>query len=65
MFKFCDLLEKNSEELVMLEAMDSGKTVHSCRSDDIPATIDCFRYYAGWADKIHGLTIPMNGPFIC
>ena len=26
--------------------------------------INCFRYYAGWADKLHGLSVPMNGPFI-
>ncbi len=26
-------------------------------------TIDCYRYYAGWADKITGDTIPVAGPF--
>ena len=25
--------------------------------------IDCYKYYAGWADKITGDTIPVNGPF--
>ena len=27
--------------------------------------IDCFRYYAGWADKIHGQTIPIRGHYFC
>ena len=32
---------------------------------DLPPTIGCYRYYAGWADKIHGKTIPINGPDFC
>jgi aldehyde dehydrogenase (NAD+) len=28
-------------------------------------TIKCYRYYAGWADKIHGKTIPVEGNFFC
>ncbi len=32
---------------------------------DLPLTIACYRYYAGWADKIHGKTIPVNGPYFC
>lgn len=30
---------------------------------DIPLSIDHFRYYAGWADKIQGKTIPTDGPY--
>ena len=64
MFKLVDLLEKNKEELVLLEARDSGKTVEFARENDVPIMINCFRYYAGWADKILGTTTPMNGPFV-
>ncbi len=32
---------------------------------DLPLTIDCLRYYAGWADKIHGQTIPIRGNYFC
>ena len=32
---------------------------------DLPLVIDCYRYYAGWADKIEGKTIPINGPYFC
>ena len=32
----------------------------TCRSP-----IKCYRYYAGWADKIHGKTIPIEGTYFC
>ena len=31
----------------------------------MPLVIDCLRYYAGWADKIHGQTIPIRGDYFC
>ena len=30
---------------------------------DLALSIKCYRYYAGWADKIHGKTIPVAGNF--
>ena len=30
---------------------------------DIPLSADHFRYYAGWADKLHGKTIPCDNTF--
>jgi acyl-CoA reductase-like NAD-dependent aldehyde dehydrogenase len=27
----------------------------------VPAAAECFQYFAGWADKIHGETIPVKG----
>jgi len=64
MFKLVDLLEKNKEELIQLEALDSGKPVNFARAADVPLMINVFKYYAGWADKIHGTSVPMNGPFV-
>jgi len=32
---------------------------------DLPLTIACYRYYAGWADKVQGKTIPMGGDYFC
>ncbi|KAG8384807.1 hypothetical protein BUALT_Bualt04G0156800 [Buddleja alternifolia] len=61
MLKFVDLLEKHSEELAALETWDNGKTYAKATTDDLPLTIRIFRYYAGWADKIHGLTVPADG----
>jgi aldehyde dehydrogenase (NAD+) len=46
-----------------LETLDNGKPVKDARNIDLPLVIDCLRYYAGYADKIHGQTIPVRGNF--
>jgi aldehyde dehydrogenase (NAD+) len=63
--KLADLVEKNFDELAALETLDNGKPIRDSRAADLPLVIDCLRYYAGWADKIHGLTIPVRGNYFC
>src|SRR5208337_545418 len=63
MNKLADLIEKNADELAQLEALDNGKPYHVARAADLPLTIACYRYYAGWTDKIHGKTIPVQGKY--
>ncbi len=41
-----------------LESLDTGKPFLSSVFVDLQGTIKTFRYFAGWADKIHGSTIP-------
>ena len=65
MYKLADLLEAEAEELAALETLDNGKPIRDARAADIPLVIDCIRYYAGWADKIHGSTIPIRGNHFC
>lgn len=65
MFKLADLIEANKKELAALETLDNGKPYGDSLKADLPLTIMCYRYYAGWADKIHGKTIPVNGPYFC
>jgi aldehyde dehydrogenase (NAD+) len=65
MFKLADLIEQNAKTLARLESLDNGKTLTDSLKVDVPLTVACYRYYAGWADKIHGKTIPVNGPFFC
>lgn len=62
MFKFADLIEKNIDELRALDSLDVGKPINENVSKDMFKVIRTLRYYAGWADKIHGKTIPMNSP---
>ncbi len=57
LWKLADLLEKNIEELAELETLDNGKPIFESRYVDMPMVIDVFRYYAGWATKIHGETV--------
>ena len=63
MNKFADLIEKNTDELANLEALDNGKPAAIAKVADIPLVVNTLRYYAGWTDKIHGKTIPVNGPY--
>ncbi len=59
--RLADLIEDNIDELAELEVLDNGKPLAEARNGDLPMVVDVFRYYAGWADKIHGQTIPVRG----
>lgn len=63
--RLADLIEENFDELSALETLDNGKPIADARAADLPLVIDCLRYYAGWADKIHGDTIPIRGNYFC
>jgi aldehyde dehydrogenase (NAD+) len=63
--RLADLVEQHQEELAALESLDNGKPLRDAFAADLPLTIKCYRYYAGWADKIHGKTIPVEGPYFC
>ncbi|HMQ16841.1 MAG TPA: aldehyde dehydrogenase family protein, partial [Phycisphaerae bacterium] len=65
LFKLADLIEANRKELAELETLDNGKPLGESIKADLPLTVMCYRYFAGWADKIHGKTIPINGPYFC
>jgi aldehyde dehydrogenase (NAD+) len=54
MYKLADLIEKHHDELAALEALDNGKPFGFAKAADINLVIKTMRYYAGWADKIHG-----------
>ena len=60
MWKLADLLEQRLEEFAQLESLDNGKPLAIARVADIPISIDQIRYYAGWATKIEGNTIPIS-----
>jgi hypothetical protein len=64
LFKYADLLEQHTEELAALETLDSGKVYEQVRYTELPLFYKHFRYYAGWADKIYGQTIPADGSFM-
>lgn len=54
LYKLADLMEKHQDELSALEALDNGKPFSFAKAADIALCIKTYRYYAGWADKIHG-----------
>merc|ERR1712156_481459 len=62
--RLADLIERDRLYLASLESFDNGKPFQDAYNIDLGLTIKCYRYYAGWADKNHGKTIPVDGPFL-
>ena len=54
------LMERDKDYLARLDTLDNGKTFSSAMAD-VEQSIEVLSYYAGWADKIHGDTIPADG----
>ena len=62
LWKLADLIEQHTEEFAQLETLDNGKPLAVARVADVPLVVDHFRYYAGWATKVEGETIPVSTP---
>jgi aldehyde dehydrogenase (NAD+) len=60
LYKLADMVEQNADELAALESLNCGKTITDSRGD-LEGVVNTFRYYAGWADKIEGRTVPVRG----
>ncbi|MGH0120880.1 UNVERIFIED_CONTAM: hypothetical protein FKN15_014064 [Acipenser sinensis] len=63
--RLADLIERDSAYLAALETLDNGKPYALSYSVDLSVVVKCLRYYAGWADKNHGKTIPIDGDYFC
>jgi aldehyde dehydrogenase (NAD+) len=63
--RLADLIEQNADQLARLETLDNGKPLTIAKAVDVTKTIACYRYFAGWADKVQGKTIPIDGDFFC
>src|SRR5579884_1337725 len=57
LWRIADLIEKNIDEIAEIETLDNGKPIFESRYVDVPTVAEVFRYYAGWATKVHGETI--------
>src|SRR5438094_4627401 len=63
-WKIGEKLMEKADEIARLETLHNGKPIFESRQIEVPAAAECFQYYAGWADKIHGETIPVKGNFL-
>ncbi|XP_031638320.1 aldehyde dehydrogenase, mitochondrial [Contarinia nasturtii] len=63
LYKLADLMERDRSYLASLETFDNGKPFSASYYVDVPFSIKNLRYFAGWADKNHGKTIPMDGDY--
>ncbi|HYO90523.1 MAG TPA: aldehyde dehydrogenase family protein, partial [Pyrinomonadaceae bacterium] len=64
LYKLSQLIEEHSQELAALETADNGKPIRESAYVDLPQVVENFEYFAGYATKIEGETIPVSGPFL-
>ncbi|XP_054638344.1 aldehyde dehydrogenase, mitochondrial-like [Dunckerocampus dactyliophorus] len=63
--RLADAIERDAAYLAELETLDNGKPYAVAYTVDVPNVVKCYRYYAGWADKWEGKTIPIDGDYFC
>ena len=60
MLKLTELMKRDREYIAKLDTVDNGKTFNDAKGD-VDQSISTLEYFAGWADKVHGDTIPADG----
>jgi aldehyde dehydrogenase (NAD+) len=60
-WKLAERLLEKVDEVARLETLHNGKPITESRHIEIPLAAECFEYFAGWADKVHGETVPVKG----
>ncbi|XP_011306758.1 mitochondrial 10-formyltetrahydrofolate dehydrogenase isoform X2 [Fopius arisanus] len=60
LFKLADLMEQHKSELATIESIDSGAVYTLALKTHVGMSIETWRYFAGWCDKIQGSTIPIS-----
>ncbi|CAN9506911.1 unnamed protein product [Ophioblennius macclurei] len=63
--RLADLMERDRLLLATLETLDTGKPFLQSFFIDLEGSIKTLRYYAGWTDKIHGQSLPVDETFMC
>ncbi len=64
LWKVGDLILENADEIARLETLDNGKPIFESRQIDIPMVANCFHYFAGWATKLAGETLPVHPAYL-
>ncbi len=62
LYRAADLLEQRAGDMARLETLHNGKPLFESQID-VAMTVETLRYYAGWADKLTGETLPVDGAF--
>ncbi|XP_070543502.1 aldehyde dehydrogenase 1A1-like [Ptychodera flava] len=63
LYKLADLIEQEKEYLAALESLDNGMRYFDALEQAEEGS-NILRYFAGFADKINGQTIPVDGPYL-
>src|SRR5262245_65916794 len=64
-WKIGEKILERLDEIAVAETLCNGKPIFESKFIDVPDAAKCFQYYAGWATKITGQTLPIStGPFL-
>lgn len=61
--RIAEVIVDNAKEMAVFESTDNGKVIRETQSQMLFAA-RLFRYYAGYADKLYGSTIPLDSPSV-
>ena len=62
LYKLADLIERDRIYLTRLEYIGNGGPSPGKYLSEV---IKCYQYFAWWASKLHGKTLPEHGPYLC
>jgi aminobutyraldehyde dehydrogenase len=61
LLRIADAIERDAEGFATLEALNCGKPINAVLNDEIPAIVDCYRFFAGAVRNLHG---PVAGEYM-
>jgi aldehyde dehydrogenase (NAD+) len=62
--RLADAIEKDRDNLSLIESLDTGHPIRDTRNLDVMRTVATFRYFAGMPDKNEGTVIPVDTGFL-
>ncbi|WP_396933160.1 aldehyde dehydrogenase family protein [Mycolicibacterium sp.] len=63
LWRIAEGITARADQFAQLESIDNGKSVAVAKAVDVTWAAEIFHYYAGWATKIEGRTIPVSVPW--
>lgn len=65
LYRLATLVERDFDLLAEMETKNTGLAICETKGFHVPFTISCLKYFAGWADKLHGSTVPAAEGYLC
>lgn len=60
LLRLADLIERDGEEIALLETLDVGKPIRDSLTVDVPASAKCVRWFAEAVDKLYDEVAPTD-----
>ncbi|MHA3019466.1 aldehyde dehydrogenase family protein [Mycobacterium sp. BMJ-28] len=62
-WRIAEGITARADQFAELESIDNGKSVAVAKAVDVTWAAEIFYYYAGWATKVEGRTVPVSVPW--